>query len=83
MKSQVPSLALLSELTIQYCHKLWCSLQTRLRSGIAVAVAQAISYSSNSIPSLGSSICWLCALKKKKKKKKKGTLGVPIVAQWK
>ena len=39
MKMQVWSLALLRRLRIQHCHELWCRSQTRLRSGIAVAVA--------------------------------------------
>ena len=38
-------------------HELWCRLQMRLRSGIALAVAQAGSYSSDSTPSLGICIC--------------------------
>ena len=33
------SLASLSGLRIQHCHKLWCRLQTQLRSGVAVAVS--------------------------------------------
>ena len=37
--------------------ELWCRLQTWLGSGIAVAVAQASSYSSVSTPSLGTSMC--------------------------
>ena len=53
---------------------LWCRLQTRLRSGVAVAVVQTGSCSSNSTPSLGTSTCcgggWVVggALKKKDKK---------------
>ena len=39
MRMQVQSLASLSELRIQRCHELWCRLQMRLGSGIAVAVA--------------------------------------------
>ena len=35
---EVPSLVLLSELRIRCCCELWCRLQTRLRSGVAVAV---------------------------------------------
>ena len=35
----VQALASLSELRIQHCYKLRCKLQTRLRSGVAVAVA--------------------------------------------
>ena len=42
----------------------------RLRSGIAVAVVEAGGCSSNSPPSLGTSMCHRCGLKKKRKKKK-------------
>ena len=49
---------------------LWCRLQTRLGSHVAVAVAWASSYSSDSTPSLGTSICHECGPKKTKKKKK-------------
>ena len=38
MRLKVQSLALLSELRIQRCCELWYRSQTRLRSGIAVAV---------------------------------------------
>ena len=69
MRMQVWSLTLLSELRVQWCHELWCKLQTRLRSRIAVAVVYAGSYSSNVTPSLGTSIWCRCDLKKKKKKK--------------
>ena len=53
----VQSLASLSGLMIQCCHELWCRSQTRPGSGVAVTVAQASSYSSDSSPSLGTSIC--------------------------
>ena len=55
-------------------------LQTRLGSCVAVAG----SCSSNSTPSLRTSIYLGCGPKKKKKAKKKDyqVLGVPIVAQW-
>ena len=43
----------------------------QLGSGVAVAVAQAISCSSDETPSLGTSICLLGAAIKRKKKKKK------------
>ena len=39
MRIVVQSLSLLSELRIQCCHELWCSLQTLLRSDVAVTVA--------------------------------------------
>ena len=38
IRTQVQSMALLSELTIQHCLEPWCRLQTQLRSSIAVAV---------------------------------------------
>ena len=38
MRMQVWSLTSLSELRIRHCHGLWCRSQTRLRSGVAVAV---------------------------------------------
>jgi len=38
MRMRVQSLALLSGLRIQCCHELWCRLQMRLRSRVAVAV---------------------------------------------
>jgi len=38
-----------------HCRELWCRSQTRLRSGVAVAVARG--YSSDWTPSLGTSIC--------------------------
>ena len=52
---------LLSGLTIQHCHELWCRLHMQLGSRIAVALAQAGSYNSDSTPSLGTSICPGCS----------------------
>ena len=45
---------------------LWCRLQTQLGSGVAVAVVQAGSRSSDSPPSLGISISGRCGPKKPK-----------------
>ena len=72
MRTQVPSLASLSGLTIQSCCELWCRLQTLLGSGVgvAVAVAQAGGYSSDSTPSLGTSYASSRVLKKTKQNKK-------------
>ena len=70
MRLRVRSLALLSGLRIRRCRELWCSLQTQLGSSVAVALAQAGGYSSDSNPSLGTSVCQGCSPKKKKKKKK-------------
>ena len=39
IRTRVRPLALLSGLGIQHCHELRCGSQTRLRSGIAMAVA--------------------------------------------
>ena len=64
----VRSLASLSGLRIRHCHALWCRSQTRLGSGVAVAVVEAGSYSSDWTPSLGTSICRGCSPKKQNKK---------------
>ena len=69
MRTWVQSLASLSWLRIWHCHELWCRLQARLRSGVAVAVMG--SYSSYSTPSLGTSICCGSGPKKTKRKRKK------------
>ena len=61
----VRSLDSFSGLRIWCCHELWCRSQKQLRSG--VAVAQACSYSSDLIPSLGTSVCCGCGPKMKKK----------------
>ena len=64
-------MASLSGLRIQPCCELWCRSQMHLRSGIAVAMAQAGSYRSDWTPGLGTSICHRCGPKKNKKEKKK------------
>ena len=69
MRMQVPSLALLSGLKIQGCHKLRHGSQMPLGSCVAMAVAQAGSCSSDSTHSLGSSYATGAALKRKEKKK--------------
>ena len=61
---QVRSLASLSGLWSWHCPELWCRSQMQLRSGVAVAVAQAGSYSSDSTPSLGTSYSSGVALKR-------------------
>ena len=68
MSLRVQSLASLSGLRIQHCRKLWCRSQTRLRSGVAMAVVQARGYGSYWTPRLGTSICCGCGPKKTKKK---------------
>ena len=67
----VRSLTSLSALRIWHCCELWCRSQTQLGSCAAVAVMEMGSYSSNSTPSLGTSICHRCGPKKAKKKKSK------------
>ena len=79
------SLASLSGVRIRYCHGLRCRSQTRLGSHIDVAVLQASIHSSDSTPSLGTSICKKYSLiktekkKRKKKKRKKKFSSVPGV----
>ena len=77
MRSRVQSLVSLSGLRIWHCHELSCRLQTRPGSPVAVAVAEAGSYSSDSTPSLEISIGHRCSPKKteKKRKKKKKEVG--------
>ena len=55
---------MISGLRIQHCHELCCWSQTRLGSGIAVALMQACSCSSNSTSSPGTSTCHRCNPKK-------------------
>ena len=70
MRMQVRSLASpLGGSGIQHCQELWCKLQTRLGAQVAVAVVWASSCSSDSIPSLGTSICCQCGPKKAKKRR--------------
>ena len=70
VRTWVWSLASLCGLRIQRCHELWCRLQMQLGSCIAVAVAQLDSYSSDSTPSLGTSICHGFGPKRQNKTKK-------------
>uniref|UniRef100_A0A8D1K8H2 Uncharacterized protein n=1 Tax=Sus scrofa TaxID=9823 RepID=A0A8D1K8H2_PIG len=51
MRLRVHSLDLLNGLMTRHCHELWCGLQTWLRSRIALALAWASGYSSDSTPS--------------------------------
>ena len=80
MRMWVRSLASLTGLGIYHCSDLWCRLQMRLRSGVAVTVVKASSCSSDSTPSLGNSIC--CGKKKQKKKKKKGRITKPQICGY-
>ena len=64
---KVQFLVLLSGLRIWHCCKLRHRLQMRLRSGVAVAVVQASSCSSNLTPGLGTSIRRKCCREKIKK----------------
>ena len=70
MRWQLWSLASRSGLRIRCCHELWGRLQTRLRSGFAVAVVWASGCSSDWTPSLGTSICRKCGAKKPPPQKK-------------
>ena len=75
MRMWVRSLPPLSGLRIWCCCELWHRSQMWLGSCVVVAVVQASSYSSDSTPSLGTSICLGCSPKKKKKKKNPSHLG--------
>ena len=72
--TSIQFLASLSGLRIQCYQELWCRLQTLLRSHIAVVVVQASSCSSNSTPSLETSICHIYGCKKTKTKQNKTSL---------
>ena len=71
MRLRVWPLASLRGLRIQRCRELWCRWQTWLGARLAVALAQAGSYNSNSTHSLGNSICCGCRPEKTTDKKKK------------
>ena len=64
------SLASLSGLRIWHCREPWCRSQTWIWSRIAVVVAEASGYSSEWIPSLGTSTCHGCSPRKTKQTKK-------------
>ena len=68
MRTQVQSLASFTGLMIWHCRELWHRSQMQLRSGVALAVVEAGGYSSDSTPSLETSICLRYSLKKTKKK---------------
>ena len=69
---RVRSLASLSGLRIRRCREPWCGSQTWLGFRVALALVQARGCSSDSTPSLGTSMCrGGAALKKKEKEKKK------------
>ena len=65
---RVGSPASLSGFRIWRCRELWSRLYSRLGSCVAVALAQAGSYSSDSTPRLRTSMCRRCGPQKKKKK---------------
>ena len=71
MRLRVRSLTLFSGLRIWRCLELWCRLQMRLGSGVAVALVKASGHSSDSTPSLETSICYGCGPQKERKKKRK------------
>ena len=66
MRMQVQSMAALSGLRIWCCCKLRHKSQIQLGSYLAVAVVEASTCSSHSIPRQGTSICHRCGPKKKK-----------------
>ena len=71
MRLQVRSLTFLSELRIWNCQKLWCRSQNQLGSGVAAAVMQASSYSSNQTPTYEPPHAKGVALEKMKRQQKK------------
>ena len=83
MRTWVQSLALLSGVRIPHCSELWWRSQRKLRSGVAVAMAVAGSWSSNSTPSPGTYICHRSGPKKQKKKKKKSQILVRLMKKIK
>ena len=83
MRTRVWSLTLLSVLRIWHCREPWYRSQTWLGSHVAVAVLQTGSCSSDSTPSLGTSICRKCAPHpRKKSKKKKNSLSIKKAANY-
>ena len=52
----------------RHCREMWCRSQTQLRSGIAVALVQASSYSSDETPAQEPPYAMDAALEKTKKK---------------
>ena len=68
MRLQVRSLASLSGLRIRRCRALWCRSQTWLESRVAVAAG---GNSSDSTPSLGTSMCRSSGPRKGKETHKK------------
>ena len=71
-RMQVRPPASLSGLRIQRCHAMWHTLLMQLGSGVAVAVAEPSSCSSDSTPSPGTFICHRCRPKQKEKKRISG-----------
>ena len=69
LRMQVRSLASFRGLRIRCCHELWCRSQTQFVSYVAVSVAEAGSYCSNSTPSLGTCIYRGCGPKERQKNK--------------
>ena len=75
MRLRVRSLPLLSGLMIRRCRELWCRLQTRLGSCVAVAAVAAAAAPDRPLDGESPYTPGM-SLKIKKKK------GVPVVAQW-
>ena len=77
MRMRVQSLALLSGLKIQHCHKLWYRLQIRLGSSVAVAVAQPAAAAP--IPLQAQELLYAAGVALKKKKKEERIGGIVIL----
>ena len=69
MRTRVQSLASLGGLRVRSWRDLWCRSKMRLGSDVAMAVVQTGTCSSDSTPSLGTSICRGCGPKKTKRPK--------------
>ena len=82
MRTQLRSLASLNGSGIRRCRELWCRSQTWLGSRVAVAGVYTSSCSSDSTPSLGTSMCCRCDPKKKRRKNPTAESGVPAEAQF-
>ena len=79
MRMWVPPLVSLSGLRIWVCRELLHRWQMWLRSDGAVAAVEAGSCSSDSTPSLGTSICRRCSSEKKTFKKIEVVIEVPLI----
>ena len=81
MRLQVQSLASISGLRIWHCCEMWCRLQTRLEFHIACGCGIGQWLQSDSVPSLGTSICLRGSPKNTKKFKNKKHIKIHSTSQ--